>query len=205
MVSRINRAVTFCGMAVWTSSIILSGHVSADDSLPNHSAVPLKVLILCGGGDHDLAARPAVLRRILADSGRFDVRVCESPIGLTARTLADFDVLVDDYAGPSLGSDTDRQSPASSNPEKALWSPTGPGFEAPELPRRSQADEPAASARTVPAYWPGSLAGDQERPIQFFQLKIVRAEHPIVRGIAGGFRTADAIAPRFDDPSQRPK
>jgi type 1 glutamine amidotransferase len=195
MVSRINRAVPLVGMAVWMSSISLSGHAYADGSLPNQTAVPLKVLILCGGGDHDWRTTAPVLRRILADSGRFDAHICESPIGLTARTLADFDVLVDDHAGPSLWSESDKAIASFVESGKgivvthgALRDSTGS--------RSTGEDKPASradAARSVPAYWPAIPTGDQETPIQFFRVKIARTEHPIVRGLTGGFKIADAI------------
>ena len=60
----------------------------------------MRVLILTGEGEHAWRETTPVLRRILADTGRFDVKVCESANGLNAQTLAGFDVLVDNGAGP---------------------------------------------------------------------------------------------------------
>src|SRR4029077_17469784 len=125
MFSRIHRGVTDGGMAIWLLSIILSGRASADGLLPNRSAAPLRVLILSGGGDDDWRATAPILRRILADSGRFDVRICESPVGLTARTLADFDVLVDDYAGPLVENDTEKAIGSFVESGKGLVVPPG--------------------------------------------------------------------------------
>ena len=62
----------------------------------------LHALILSGAGDHDGRTSTPFLRQLLTDSGRFDVRVNEAPVGLTAKTLAGFDVVVDDYSGPPL-------------------------------------------------------------------------------------------------------
>src|SRR6266852_4664878 len=67
----------------------------------------LRVLILSGGGGHDWRSSTSFLRQLLAEAGRCDVRVCESPVGITAETFAAFDVVVDDYSGPRLGRATE--------------------------------------------------------------------------------------------------
>src|SRR6185312_9194004 len=108
MISRTNRCATVAGMAFSLFSSILAGRASADGPLPGRSDVPSRVLILTGGGDHDWRSTAPIIRRLLDETGRFDVRVCESPVGLTGSTLADFDLLIDDYAGPSLGIETER-------------------------------------------------------------------------------------------------
>src|ERR1700680_4766517 len=102
MFSRIERAVPAGCMAVCLLAGSLFGQAPANGTLPRPAAGPLRVLIISGQGDHDWRATTPFLRRILVDTGRFDVRVCESPAGLTDRTLADFDVLVDNYAGPAF-------------------------------------------------------------------------------------------------------
>src|SRR5205085_1009145 len=104
MVSRIDRAVT----AICLLAASLSGGVAAGGTFPRPADAALRVLIISGRGDHDWRATTPFLRRTLADTGRFDVRLCESPAGLTPRTLADFDVLVDDCGGPEAGSDTEK-------------------------------------------------------------------------------------------------
>ena len=81
--------------AITLLALHLAGSASGDS--------PLRVLIVSGGGEHGGRSTSPVLKRILADTGRFDVRVCEFPAELSARTLADFDLLVDDDAGPPRG------------------------------------------------------------------------------------------------------
>ena len=107
MFSRINRAAAGGCMAVCLFTASLFGQATGNDAHPRPAAGLLRVLIISGEGEHDWRATTPFLRRILADTGRFDVRVCETPAGLSARTLADFDVLVDDHAGAALGSDTE--------------------------------------------------------------------------------------------------
>src|SRR3989440_8706220 len=96
----------------WLSSVILllAGGSFAQPAKGALAAAPAKLsaLILSGDGSHDWRTTTGVLRKLLTDSGRFEVRVNESPAGLTARTLAGFDVVVDDYSGPRLGSEADK-------------------------------------------------------------------------------------------------
>jgi len=195
MYSRIDRAVTVAGTAACLLSFLLSGQAFADGSLPDRSPVRIRVLILAGGGDHDWRATAPILRRILADTGRFEVWICESPPGLTARTLADFDVLVDDYAGPSLGSDTDKAIAGFVESGKGLVVTHGAlgsftAMHTASIPKQQNRIEPA---RMVPAYWPATPTSDEHPPVHFFEVKIARSEHPIVRGMKSRFRTADAI------------
>ncbi len=58
-------------------------------SVPASAADRTRVLILAGDAAPGRPETAPVLRRILADSGRFDVRVSEAPAGLTD---ADFGV-----------------------------------------------------------------------------------------------------------------
>ena len=112
MFKRIDRVVAAGSVAVLARFVdaLPVTSVRAMPTRPSRttaSAGPLRGFILTGGGDHGWRANAPILRRILADTGRFDVRICESPAGLTSRTLADFDLLVDDYAGPSLETTTE--------------------------------------------------------------------------------------------------
>ena len=82
------RSTVAVRIAVGVLGAVLARGAIAEGPASSSSAVPLEALILTGGSEHDWRSRSATLRRILSDSGRFDVRVCESPVGLTARTLA---------------------------------------------------------------------------------------------------------------------
>ena len=71
-------------------------------------AAPVRALIFSGQNNHDWRTTTPYLRKLLTDSGRFDVRVEEEPAGVTAATLANFDVLILDYQGPRWGDATER-------------------------------------------------------------------------------------------------
>src|SRR5579862_3542066 len=63
------------------------------------AAAPIQALILTGHDHHDWRSTTPYLRQLLGKSGRFEVRVEEEPAGLTADTLAKFDVLILHYNG----------------------------------------------------------------------------------------------------------
>jgi type 1 glutamine amidotransferase len=197
MLSAINRAAAGRAILVWIVASILAVAACADEPNGYRSASRLKVLLLSAGGERAGHATAPVLRRILAESGRFDVRICESPAGLTGRMLADFDVVVDDYAGPPLGSETEATIAGFVEAGKGLVVTHGALASASGL--RPPGDESAAiglKARTaIPGAWPVVAAGVSETPVGFFQVKIGESEHALVRGLSGGFRTADAILP----------
>jgi type 1 glutamine amidotransferase len=62
--------------------------------LASDAAVPVRVLIVSGAGDHGWRETTPYLRRILESANRFDVRVTEEPAGLTPDALTNYDVVV---------------------------------------------------------------------------------------------------------------
>ena len=96
MFSRIESIAIAGGLAIGMVVANVCARASADGDRASAESAVLRVLIITGRGDHDWRATVPFLRRILADTGRFDVRVCEAPIDLTSRALASFDVVVDD-------------------------------------------------------------------------------------------------------------
>ena len=71
----------------------------------------LKALILTGEIDsqyHDWRASTAFLRDLLERTGRFDVRVEERVAGISAATLAPYDLLILNYNGPRWGAEAER-------------------------------------------------------------------------------------------------
>ena len=89
--------ITLAVMAMTTAVIGQSvGH-----RIPLFEKGAVRVLILSGENNHDWRTTTPCLRRLLENTGRFDVRVNEEPTGITAATLAVYDVVVLDYNGPS--------------------------------------------------------------------------------------------------------
>src|SRR4249919_949951 len=60
-------------------------------------APKLQVLIITGQNGHDWRATTPVLRKILEDTKRFEVRVTEEFRGATAETLAPYDLVILNY------------------------------------------------------------------------------------------------------------
>ncbi len=115
MFCRFDRAAIISGVIACVLVAIPGGRAAAES--------PLRVLILSGGGDHMGRATTPVLRRILADTGRFDVRVCEATAGLTARMVDDFDLLVDNGAGLVSGGETEKAVTQAVSAGKGLVAP----------------------------------------------------------------------------------
>src|SRR5262249_13121942 len=127
----------------------------------------------------------------------FDVRVCESPIGITAATLRDFDAVVDDYAGPPLGADSDQaivNFVASGKglilTQSALRSMTGRLTSSPKL------------SAAIQASVANSPSGETQTASGFVDVKFIRPDHPFVRGMKKEFRTADDLGQRLALPPE---
>ncbi len=195
MFTRIERAVTAGGIAVCVFAVGLWGQSTARGSVDQPAADAVRVLIISGQGGHDWRSTTPFLRKVLANTGRFDVRVCEAPAGITAQSLEDFDVLVDDYAGPALGSDTEKAIVRFVKSGNGLVITRGAigSFIGPRQADRGKQRPAPVFARLVPAYWTTVPDGDRQTAVPFINVKITRPEHPIVHGLKSGFKTADAV------------
>jgi type 1 glutamine amidotransferase len=188
---RSNNAATAFGSRAWGVALgLLAASLCAQTPANEPSAKPetIHVLILSGQSDHDWRATTTFLRQTLTGTGRFDVRVCECPAGLTAETLKDFDVLVDDYAGPRWGNSTEQavQSFLTSGKglvvvHKALY-----GFSGAESPWTEFAEMTKVRQATAPA-------GHSINSPRFLQVDITRPDNPIVAGMKAEFRVADTL------------
>ncbi len=191
------RAVAARVAALCLFAACLVGRASADGHSAEPAAKTLRVLILSGPGGRDWRATTSCLRQILTATGRFDVRVCETPAGPRARTLLDFDVLVD-----ATGGSASRNDPEG---EIARFVESGKGL---VVTREALADaanaathkldgsrEPAAEepGRTVPGCWPAFSSGGPHPAVHFLGVRIVRPDHAITQGMPTQFRIADAL------------
>ena len=105
----------------WKRSIALSGLALcalASSLLPAQSPIvqqpavapKIRVLILSGSSDyaHPWLTTTIYLQQALMDTGRFDVKIEEEVRGITAATLANYDVLLNYYQGPRWGDATEK-------------------------------------------------------------------------------------------------
>jgi type 1 glutamine amidotransferase len=173
-------------IAVLALTAVIVGQTPAQGVVAAPAVGVLRVLILSGAGDHDWQSTTPFLRRILADSGRFDVRVCESPAGLTHQTLADFDVVVDDYGGPALRSQTENAIARFVESGKGLVLTHGSlsSFDG------NSARNRAGIAKIVPQS--SQPSATNHTPVHFFDTKLTQTDHPIVRGMNSDWQVADA-------------
>jgi type 1 glutamine amidotransferase len=175
MVWRIDRIVVLSVVATWLLSVNTLIRASEDSPAPARPSSPLQVLILSDGRQQSPDATTPILRRILDDSGRFVVRVCESPNGLSASTLAEFNLVVVN-TGLTPGSDTEKAVSAFVDAGKGLVVARG-----------------AFETSKVPGDWPLTTGEKLQRPVCFLDVKITRPDHPIVQGMQAAFRTADSV------------
>jgi type 1 glutamine amidotransferase len=77
---------------------------------PAPAAHKIRVLVLTGSADwsHPWQGTAPFLQGMLTNTGRFDVKLEEEVMGITAATLANYDVLVDLYYGPRWGPVTEQ-------------------------------------------------------------------------------------------------
>jgi len=75
---------------------------------PAAEAAPLRVLVLSGQNNHDWVATTPTIVRQLEETGRFEVTVTESPMGMSLREFDAYDAIVSNYNGERLGESTER-------------------------------------------------------------------------------------------------
>jgi len=158
----------------------------------------LRVLILSGQNNHDWRTTTPLLKKLLLRSGRFDVRVTESPSGLTARTLAPFDLLVLDYMGPDWGSEsrTAVEEFVASGKGIAAVHGASYAFSGNDVlgdgHRRTGIVELVWDeyARMIGGVWTDSTAhGDRHS----FKVEFTDKDHPITRGLGDWFWATDEL------------
>jgi type 1 glutamine amidotransferase len=191
---RIAERVTAGQIAVAVLALCLFGRLSAVAAQSVPPGGLLKVLILTGHGTHDWRSTTPFLRRVLENTGRFDVRVCEVSGGLTARALADFDVLVDHCGESAPGSEAGRAMAHFVESGKGLVITHGALASSAGNQALDGKPQPGAqSATMITGYWPAHPSSSSHAPVHFYDVRLTRPEHPIVRGMPEEFTTADAI------------
>jgi type 1 glutamine amidotransferase len=161
----------------------------------------LRVLIFSGRNNHNWRTTTPFLRNLLAESGRFDVRVCEEPAGTTAETLAPYDLLVIDYGGPRWGDVTEKAVESFVRSGKGMVVVHGASYSFGDL--EVLADRHAGTgikeppwteyARMVGGRWPGRPAKGFHGERHSFSVKAARKEHPILLGMADSFIATDEL------------
>jgi len=193
----------------------------AQNTLPLFRPGAIRALIFSVRNNHDWRTTTPELRAILQETGRFDVRVLEEPAGITADTLAAYQVIVLDYNGPRWGASAERALEAFVRAGGGLLPVHAASYAFAGLP--VLADRHVRTALIEPP-WPeyGEMIGGQfsdRSPAtghgqrHTFRVKFLDREHPVSRGLQESFLTNDELyhnlrmkpqakllAAAFDDP-----
>ena len=173
----------------------------AQDTLPFFQPGKIRVLIFSGRNNHDWRTTTPFLKKLLVDSGRFDVRVEEEPDGVTEATLAAYDVLVLDYNGPRWGAVTEKAVVSFVKSGKGLVAVHAAsyafaglvvlgdnhrpmGFKEPPWPEYLQ---------MVGGWWTEGPPKTAHAPRHCFQVKFVDRSHPVAQGMAESFTVSDEL------------
>ena len=217
MASDFTRRDLFAGAALLGAS-----RLGAQAPSNHPSGAPLKVLILTGSLDlpwHHWRASTEFLRGVLERTGRFEVKVLEEVRGVTATTLAGFDVLVLNYNGPRWGAATEQAIEEFVKSGKGFVSFHGTtygsfyGMVSDGKWKASPNGDLgwAAYPELTGAKWDPPKIGHGERHL--FRVKWTDPEHPVSAGLPSGFEANDelyhqltllpsthVLATAFDDP-----
>jgi type 1 glutamine amidotransferase len=189
MFSRMCRFVGVWGVAIWLLTLPVSRQARGDVTPKERPSSALRVLVVSDGDDAGETSA-AILRQVLTSTGRFDVRLCEVPVAVSARMLADFDLVVLDAPGLSSGRETE------SAIESFVASGKGLLITQRGLVRSSSSGTPEGQKLATGnerACWPAIASNGSCSPVRFVDVKFDRPEHAILKGLATEFRPADAI------------
>ena len=96
------RTILFFLLA-WFGAARSGAQDTARDRIALFKPRAIRVLILTGQNNHDWRTTTPLLKSMLLNTGRFDVRVNEEPTGMTSDTLSVYDAVVLNYNGPRWG------------------------------------------------------------------------------------------------------
>lgn len=181
----------------------------------------VRALILSGRNNHDWRTTTPFLRKVLTNTGRFDVRVVEEPSGITSESLAPYDVLILDYNGPRWGPVAEKAVAGAVNSGKGLVVVHGASYAFGEMELlasghgRTGIKEPpwGEYAEMVGVAWTEGPPKSGHAKRHIFEVKFVDRAHPIASGMEESFAISDelyhhlimksgvkVLASAFDDP-----
>lgn len=186
-------------------------------------AKPVRALILSGRNNHDWRTTTPFLKKLLLDSGRFDVRVEEEPAGIGAATLAQYDVLILDYNGPRWGETAEKAVEAFVRSGKGLVAVHGAtyafcGMEilGDQHRRTGVTEQPWPEyMQMLGGHWSADApkSGHGERHV--FPVRLIRPAHPVTQGLDESLTASDelyhnlrvepgieVLATAYDDPKR---
>ena len=210
---------------IWLTSVVaffLPAQALAQVTIPLFQPGRVRVLIFSGRNNHDWRTTTPFLKKVLVDSGRFDVRIEEEPAGVTDATLAAYDALVLDYDGPRWGEATEKAVEGFVKSGKGLVAVHAASYSFTGLEVlgdnhvRTGIKEPAwpEYLKMIGGWWTEDPPKTGHAPRHCFSVKIVDRDHPVTQGLKESFTVSDelyhshrmadgvhVLATAFDDPS----
>jgi len=162
---------------------------------------PLRVLIFSGCNSHDWRTATPYMKKLLLDTGRFDVRVTEEPAGATAKTLETYDLIVVDYCGPRWGEDTEKAVEEFVKSGKGMVVVHQASFPFSGLKTRTRNKSKAGIieppwneyAKMVGCRWSEDPPITGHGDMHTFKVEFINRNHPIARGMEESFITTDQL------------
>ena len=190
-------------MVLSASMVVLSLATggSAQVTIPLFQPGKVRVLIFSGHNNHDWRTTTPFLKKVLVDSGRFDVRVEEEPVGVTDATLAAYDALVLDYEGPRWGEATERAVERFVRSGKGLIAVHAASYAFTGLEVlgdkhvRTGIKEPAwpEYLKMVGGWWSEDTPKTGHAPRHCFSVRIVDRHHAVTQGMKDSFTVSDEL------------
>ena len=209
-------------LSLMSVALMCSKAVTAQVTIPFFQAGKIRVLILSGRNNHDWRTTTPFLRKTLVESGRFDVRVEEEPMGITQATLAAYDVLVLDYDGPRWGETTEKAVEDFVKSGKGLVAIHAASYAFTGLEVLGDNHRPMGIKeppwpeylKMIGGWWTEGPPKTAHAPRHCFTVKFVDRDNPITQGMKGSFVVSDelyhshhmsrdvhVLATAFDDPT----
>ncbi len=166
---------------------------------------PLRVLIFSGCNNHNWRETTPYMKKILLDTGRFDVRVIEETVGITFETLEAYDMLVINYCGPRWGEVTEKAVEEFVKSGKGLVAVHQAVYPFSGLPIRS--DNRAINGTIEPPWneyaemigckWSEEPPVSGHGEMHSFNVKFINSEHPITGELGESFIATDQLYHNF--------
>jgi uncharacterized protein len=220
------KSAAVCITLLMLSGIVSNGQISANERAALFKQGAIRALILTGQNNHDWRATTPLLRTMLQNTGRFDVRVNEEPTGMTSATLAPYDVVILNYNGPRWGRTAEKALEDFVRSGKGLVGVHGANWAFSGLVVLADGSVPtqiveppwAEYKRMIGGVWSDKPPASGHAPRHRFQVKIVDRTNPITAGLAAALDADDELyhnihmaanvhilATAYDDPGNRPE
>jgi len=220
------KMVPVCVTLFLFPAVVSNGQNSTTERASLFKQGAIRALILTGQNNHDWRATTPLLRTLLLNTGRFDVRVNEEPTGMTSATLAPYDVVILNYNGPRLGRVAEEALENFVRSGKGLVGVHGANWGFSGLVVLAENSRPtdilespwAEFTQMIGGVWSDKPPASGHAPRHKFQVKFVDRKDPITAGLASEFEADDELyhnihmasnvhilATAYDDPRNTPE